>query len=102
MGVVERSGTDQDQHGTQGSLIMKIMGLASLLLIVLLITSSTASPQRRRSGGSSASQGTITNFLEIDLLKIQAIKCKIGNFLGIASLTAPCDDEFQRRVASVG
>merc|ERR1712038_1810931 len=102
-------GTDQDQRTTsKGSLIMKIMGLSSLLLLfVLLVTSSTASPRwgqvsRARSSSTSQDEGAITNFLEIDLLKIQAIKCKIGNILRIASLSAPCDDEFLRRVDRVG
>merc|ERR1712083_131597 len=101
-------GPDQDQRTTsQGSLIMKIMGLASLLLVVLLVTSSRASPRwgqvsRARSSSASQDEGAITNFLEIDLLKIQALKCKIGNILRIASLSAPCDDEFLRRVDRVG
>merc|ERR1712001_551028 len=101
MGVAFGIGSDQDQRtSNQGSLIMKIMGLASLLFVVPLITSSTASPQRR--SRTSQGEGTITNFLEVDLLKFQALKCKIGNFLRIASLSAPCDDEFRRRVDRIG
>merc|ERR1712080_717233 len=107
MGVAFGIGPDQDQRtSSQGSLIMKIMGLASLLLFVLLVTSSTASPRWRQvsqaRSSTSQDEGAITNFLEIDLLKIQAIKCKIGNILRIASLSAPCDDEFLRRVDRVG
>merc|ERR1712018_629761 len=107
MGVAFGIGPDQDQRtSSQGSLIMKIMGLASLLLFFLLLTSSRASPRwgqvSRASSSASQDEGAITNFLEIDLLKIQALKCKIGNILRIASLSAPCDDEFLRRVDRVG
>merc|ERR1712038_1884112 len=107
MGVAFGIGPDQDQRtSSQGSLIMKIMGLASLLLLlVLLITSSTASPRRRvsqRRSRTSQDEGQITNFLEVDLLKIQALKCKIGNILRIASLSAPCDAEFLSRVDRIG
>merc|ERR1711997_1205064 len=81
------------QVASRGSLIMRIMGL--FFLFLLLVSSSATPPHLHR-----VVRGT-EEYLEIELLLIQAFKCKIGNLLRLEAVSGSCDEAYLRRVAAI-
>merc|ERR1712038_485422 len=59
-------------------------------------------PPSSRGGSDGGLLGKISSFIaeviEVDALKIQGLKCQLGQKFGIASLTRGCDAAFFKRV----